>query len=301
MEIHVTNLHELAELVSVLDLTRLTALTGVPLRYMPTDGLGREPGDKLERLGSTFRMGADQLIAELKAYPSDDRPDALAGFKTLADKIENDVAAESDAFNAESSAALTAAATEPTGATGIDRMRNAAEARARMVDSTGLPHDTRIHSDPPKTNKDGTWRARRGVDEELVQTVTAELRAKQAEHASTLPADVGVATETHALPVTADGDQDAANTVAAVAPSTTLVDLVVGCAELAGDTSDSLQELLGVAKDFIGEHGTAAFNAVKAAVAPIGEDGTTAKAIPALTPGERRLLRACLDNYALYV
>lgn len=47
------------------------------------------------------------------------------------------------------------------------------------LDGDGLPWDGRIHSGPadkrPK-NADGTWRKKRGVDDETIATVTAELR-----------------------------------------------------------------------------------------------------------------------------
>lgn len=48
-------------------------------------------------------------------------------------------------------------------------------------DTSGLPHDSRIHSTPPTTNADGTWRKRRGVDDATIAAVTAELRAGQPE------------------------------------------------------------------------------------------------------------------------
>lgn len=44
-------------------------------------------------------------------------------------------------------------------------------------DGAGVPWDSRIHSDPPKLNKDGTWRGRRGVDAGLAARVTSELLA----------------------------------------------------------------------------------------------------------------------------
>lgn len=51
---------------------------------------------------------------------------------------------------------------------------------AGTVDKDGLPHDPRIHSGTKVTNADGTWRKRRGVDDALVTTVEAELRALMA-------------------------------------------------------------------------------------------------------------------------
>lgn len=44
-------------------------------------------------------------------------------------------------------------------------------------DKTGLPWDARIHSRGRSMNTDGTWRAKRGVDDATVASVAAELRA----------------------------------------------------------------------------------------------------------------------------
>lgn len=49
------------------------------------------------------------------------------------------------------------------------------------VDSSGLPWDARIHSDSRAVNADGTWRKKRGVADELVAAVTAELKGAPAE------------------------------------------------------------------------------------------------------------------------
>lgn len=45
------------------------------------------------------------------------------------------------------------------------------------LDSTGLRWDPRIHSTPAKFIANGTWRAKRGIDDATVAKVTAELRA----------------------------------------------------------------------------------------------------------------------------
>lgn len=48
-----------------------------------------------------------------------------------------------------------------------------------VVDSQGLPWDSRIHSSSKKTKADGTWKLARGLPEGLAQQVTAELLAKK--------------------------------------------------------------------------------------------------------------------------
>lgn len=45
------------------------------------------------------------------------------------------------------------------------------------LDSTGLPWDKRIHSDPPTLTKKGPWRAKRGLNQLTAHAVEAELRA----------------------------------------------------------------------------------------------------------------------------
>lgn len=45
---------------------------------------------------------------------------------------------------------------------------------APVTDSTGTPWDERIHSTPATTNKDGTWRAKRGVTADQIAAVRAE-------------------------------------------------------------------------------------------------------------------------------
>lgn len=50
------------------------------------------------------------------------------------------------------------------------------------VDSKGLPWDQRIHSVSNGTNKDGSWRYRRGVEDALIAQVEAELREKMKQH-----------------------------------------------------------------------------------------------------------------------
>lgn len=46
------------------------------------------------------------------------------------------------------------------------------------LDSTGIPHDARIHSEPGVITTKGVWRKKRGVADTLVASVTAELKAR---------------------------------------------------------------------------------------------------------------------------
>jgi hypothetical protein len=93
--------------------------------------------------------------------------------------------------------------------------------------------------------------------------------------------------------------QAEAETAGDVAPTVDHAALIEASQEAAKDAPDGTIDLLNAGKEFIKEYGTAKFEALKAAVSPL-EDGK-GKPIPSLTPGERRLLRACMDNYALYL
>lgn len=77
---------------------------------------------------------------------------------------------------------------------------------APAVDSAGIPWDGRIHSENKTTNKDGTWRNKRGVDPAIVAQVMDELRGapapvgiheaatKPVESFTTTPAPIAAAT-----------------------------------------------------------------------------------------------------------
>ena len=60
--------------------------------------------------------------------------------------------------------------------TGIDILNHLPELTIPDVDSSGLPHDERIHSLPPKINADGNWRKRKNVSGVEFAKVEAELR-----------------------------------------------------------------------------------------------------------------------------
>jgi hypothetical protein len=65
----------------------------------------------------------------------------------------------------------------------LDVVRNATAApipASAELDSAGLPWDKRIHSSGRTKLQDGTWRKLKGLDDTLVATVEAELRAVQA-------------------------------------------------------------------------------------------------------------------------
>lgn len=59
------------------------------------------------------------------------------------------------------------------------------------TDGEGLPWDKRIHSDPPKKNADGKWRAKRNLDDAVRAQVVAELQQVMGAPAAPLAAAGG--------------------------------------------------------------------------------------------------------------
>lgn len=182
----------------------------------------------------------------------------------------------------------------------------AAEAGLPTKDADGAPHNTDWHSDPAKINADGTWRARRKRDEAAYKDWLLSLAVEVAEAAIAADDAEPVATETHALPQdepesAGDPSEAQADTEAAdeAAPTVDHAALIEASQEAAENAPDGTIDLLNAGKEFIKEYGTAKFEALKSAVCPT-EDGK-GKAIPSMEPAERRLMRACMDNYALYL
>lgn len=98
------------------------------------------------------------------------------------------------------------------GATAGDSDTAGDTASTATHDNTGLPWDARIHADPRSITTKGVFRAKRGVDKQLVAQVEAELRAAIAGTAG-----AGVATGA-ALPI--PGAAPAPLTLAAPTPLT---------------------------------------------------------------------------------
>lgn len=75
-----------------------------------------------------------------------------------------------------------------------------------------------------------------------------------------------------------------------------LAEHVLVCQEHAAGQSDSHVELLTNCKGFIELYGHAAFNELKAAVAPV-EGSPSGKSLQQFDPSERRLMQACMASY----
>ena len=184
------------------------------------------------------------------------------------------------------------------------------------LDADGVAHNTDWHSEPAKINADGRWRARRKRDEDAYKAWLLEQAVEVAEAAIAADEAEPVATETHALPqdelpavsagvdmltgreVAAEPQEPGSEPSAAPAAAGSAVDLetlIAASLEAAQDASDSHVDLLNACRDFTSKHGHPAFTALKAAVAP--DDAGGGKAVQHFTPGERRLMQACIANY----
>lgn len=158
------------------------------------------------------------------------------------------------------------------------------------VDADGAPYHTDWHSSPAKLTDKGVWRARRGRDAGAYAEWLTQYAVEPAEPAEAEP----VATETHALPQdepTADPDPTAADPTLDVDLDAVLAQAL----EIAGDQADGHIELLAACKAFMTAHSHAAFNDLKAAVAPDGSPG--GKSLQNFSPAERRLMQAALAVY----
>lgn len=71
---------------------------------------------------------------------------------------------------------------------------------APQLDSAGLPWDERIHSSKRTVNDDGRWKKRRGVSEQEMARVEAELRQKFPAQAPTIQTPAAPTIQTPATP-----------------------------------------------------------------------------------------------------
>lgn len=238
----------------------------------------------------SVQMATDKL-AELGALPTDIEPPAIMSDE----EVEARIAAHSRSAPAD-------------GAQSVD---------TAAADADGAPYSTDWHSDPAKLTAKGLWRARRGRDEDAYKAWLLEQAVEVAEAAIASDEAETVATETHALPqdevregpgateppppppTEPESDPRDGSAVARGALPGATVDLealIAASQEAALDASDSHVDLLNACRNFTSEHGHLAFTALKAAVAPDGDSGQ-GKTVQHLTPGERRLMQACIANY----
>lgn len=186
-------------------------------------------------------------------------------------------------------------------------------ANPSIRDADGVAHSTDWHSDPAKLTDKGVWRARRGRDNDAYKAWLLEQATESAAQAigdlaaaidpedyapppppqDALPDDTGPIEQRAGHPMdTGELSQDEPQ---APASTVNLEALIAASLEAAKDASDSHVDLLNACRDFTSKHGHPAFTALKAAVAP--DDTGSGKAVQHFTPGERRLMQACIANY----
>lgn len=244
-----------------------------------------------------------RLVAEGKITPQD----ALAGLAHLEARVSS--AVEPDGLPTDIA--------QPAGITTTNEPGPVATDELPERDADGARYDTRWHSEPKKLTDKGVFRARRGRDNDAYKAWLLEQAVEVAEAAIAADEAEPVATETHALPAhleemelvndemvplkTQEGESDPRDGSAVAhgaLPATTTVNLdalIAASLEAAQDASDSHVDLLNACRDFTSKHGHPAFTALKAAVAP--DDAGSGKAVQYFTPGERRLMQACIANY----
>lgn len=132
------------------------------------------------------------------------------------------------AFDGDEPAAPVLAVTAPTAPIDLSKVQPPVPASAEL-DSAGLPWDKRIHSSSRAKVADGTWRKLRGVDDALVASVEAELRAVQAIPAPTLHHHAPLPADTPAVVVLTSEQHAAAHAPATVpappAPTAALAEM----------------------------------------------------------------------------
>lgn len=170
------------------------------------------------------------------------------------------------------------------------------------LDSTGRRWDEEIDSATKKQTKAGAWvrSKRRDLTDERYNERAAELLAE----AQATAADEPVATERHALPVDevthvalTDKAPDPNCKVAETKPAVDLAALIEASADASLELSGSMSDLMAASRTFIEAHGVAAMNELRAAVAPDPNNPAVGLSVGSLTPAQRALVQACIENY----
>ncbi len=275
MKIKIESLEDLQELVGALDPAFLR-------EWQPALG----PSFRAADIARDVRTGQTGLQVEAESdgpngLPADIAPPCTVGY-TASDRTFEEVQKDAELAHAEL----------------VDPAR----------DADGATYDTRWHSEPMKLTDKGVFRARRGRDNDAYKAWLAGQDVEAAEAAIAADDAEPVATETHALPanleemelvndemVPTETQEPGSEPSAAPAGAVDLDALIAASLEAAQDASDSHVELLNACRDFTSKHGHPAFTALKASVAP--DDAGGGKAVQHFTPGERRLMQACIANY----
>lgn len=171
-------------------------------------------------------------------------------------------------------------------------------------DADGALYDPRWHSEPMKLTDKGVFRARRGRDNDAYKAWLLEQATESAAQAignlaaAIDPEDYAPPQDDGVAPVLTQQEvRDAQDEPPAPVSTVDLEALIAASLEAAQDASDSHVDLLNACRDFTSKYGHQAFTALKAAVAPDDAYPGGGKAVQHFTPGERRLMQACIANY----
>lgn len=173
-------------------------------------------------------------------------------------------------------------------------------AEPEELDSTGRRWDEEIDSAAKTKTKAGAWTRsrRRDLTDERYNERAAELIAE----AQAINQDEPVATETHALPGLTQADFDGIDVeaeaeTAEAKPAVDLAALIEASADDALELSGSMGDLMAASRTFIESHGVQAMNELRAAVAPDPNNPAVGLSVGSLTPAQRALVQACIQNY----
>lgn len=141
-----------------------------------------------EASAALYRLAGEPVSATLTQIAPADRPDVGLAVPLPPEAALEQNAADvglADVFNP-----FAAAAAPPASAPTPPPVPEVAAGPASpTVDITGLPWDARIHAANRSTNQDGSWRQRRGLnDDALKNRIEAELRACVGASAGSTPA-----------------------------------------------------------------------------------------------------------------
>lgn len=262
-----------------------------PEGYRPTEAVGQVPvyGDWSKTEDLPTSASADKAVVETSA--------ALRG-----DQVVTDFGAIGVACMKQVDAAFAA---ERARQTPGDDTTEVGTAEPEELDSTGRRWDEEIDSAAKTKTKAGAWTRsrRRDLTDERYNERAAELIAEaQANWAPDKEFEEPVATETHALPGLTQADFDGIDVEAETEPkeakpAVDLAALIEASADTSLELSGSMGDLMAASRTFIEAHGVQAMNELRAAVAPDPNNPAVGLSVGSLTPAQRALVQACIQNY----
>ena len=302
MKIVLSNMQDVEDFVSILSPGYLQAMHPELRGHGGGGSDGKLPADIIKPANLYTDMAAAVYGHDL--HPEGYRPEELP------------TAASADKAVAEMSVALRDMDTGPTKFVISDEPAEVVEPETgdlEELDSTGRRWDEEIDSAAKTKTKAGAWTRsrRRDLTDERYNERAAELIAEAQASNQDESDEEPVATETHALPVDMQemelNDNDEMVPVEAgpevesaggtPGPAVDLAALIEASADASLELSGSMGDLMAASRTFIEKHGVQAMNELRAAVAPDPNNPAVGLSVGSLTPAQRALVQACIQNY----